>query len=276
MFPPIPENTIRAARASYGKGNVYLRLGDQINRLLSPLDSDLLAIHFRGYEGTMLAAVTIIQYVERLTDAELTEALHGRLDLRYALHLPNPGPRIDPLVLCTFRQHVLKDPPCRLLLEEVFRLVYPTLGANEPKAAVDALTVVKSICLHVIRASVVEAMFHAIEALSANHFTWLSRVASPHWYERYSPSLWMLDSSLSIKQKEPTTDDLRVDIQYLLRVADQSGSEKINEIPEIRVLRHRFDQLLHSQPEKQCAYCFQNSLERRTAFYSNNQNPSQA
>jgi len=275
MFPPIPENTIRAARVSYGRGNLYLRLGDQLNKLISKLEPDLLAIHLDGYMGTWLAALTIIQSVEGLTDTELAESLHGRIDLRYALHLPSPGPRVDPLILCAFRQKVLKEQKYRLLLKEMLKVLYPALRV-EMSNSLETCSLVKSICAHTMQASLEETMFHAIEALSANHFTWLSRVAAPHWYERYSHSLFLRDSSLSIRQKEFTTDDLGGDIQYLLQAADQADSQKINELPEIKILRERFHQLLHYQPEDQCAYCFQNSLERRTPFYSDNENPSQA
>lgn len=271
MFPLIPENTIRTARASYGRGNIYLRLGDQLNELISKLDSDLLVIQSDGYAGTLLAALTLVQYVEGLTDSELTESLHGRVDLRYALHLPTPGPRFDPFTLCNFRQRVLKDHQYHLLLEEIFKVLYPELRPEELNNDLDICMVVKSICMNTMRASVVEAMFHAIEALSANQFNWLRQVALPHWYERYNDSMLMIGSGLSIRQKEYTPDDLRIDIDYLLQAADQSNSYKINEVPEIKTLRRMWGQLLHYKPEDQCAYCFNNPFERRSTFNSTNQ-----
>ena len=276
MFPSIPENTIRTARASYGRGNIYLRLGDQLNALISKLDANLLTFQSDGYAGTFLAALTLVQYVEGLTDRELAESLSGRVDLRYALHLPTPGPRFDPFTLCAFRQRVLKNHKYHLLLEETFKVLHPQLGSDDLEDDPDICMVIKSICVNTIRASVVEAMFYAIEALSANHFNWLRQIALPHWYERYSHSLLMFNSSLSIRQKEYTTDDLRVDIDYLLQAVDQSNSQTINEIPEIKTLRHMWDQLLHYKPEDQCAYCFINSFERRTTFHSTNESSAQA
>ena len=32
--PPVPEDTFLAATAQYGKGNIYLRLGDRLEELL--------------------------------------------------------------------------------------------------------------------------------------------------------------------------------------------------------------------------------------------------
>jgi hypothetical protein len=276
MFPSIPENTIRTARTSHGRGHIYLRLGDHLNGLISQLDSDLLMFQSDGYAGTLLGALTLVQYVEGLTDGELTESLPGRVDLRYALHLPTPGPSFDPFTLCAFRQRVLKNRQYHLLLEAIFKVLYPELRPDDLENSPDISMVVKSICVNTIRASVVEAMFHAIEALSANHFMWLRQVALPHWYERYSPSLLVLNSGLSIKQKEYSPDDLRIDIDYLLQAADQSNSHKINEVPEIKTLRRMWDQLLHYKPEDQCSYCFMNRFERRSTVNSTNENLAKA
>jgi transposase len=276
MFPSIPENTIRAARVSFGRGNIYLRLGDQLNGLITKIDADLLTIQFDGYMGTLLAALTLIQYVEGLTDNELSVALHGRVDLRYALHLPTPGPRLDASLLCGFRQRVLKDDRARSLLEQTFKVLYPEVKADELNADPGICLVIQTICTNTIRAAVVESMFHAIEALSANHFTWLRKVALPHWYERYSHSLLMLDSGLSIRQKEFTLEDVRADIEYLIQAADQSNSQMINEVPEVKTLRSVWNQLINEKPEDHCAYCFSNSFERRLMFGSTDKNSAQA
>jgi transposase len=272
MFPSIPENTIRAARASFGKGNIYLRLGDQLNGLISKIDADLLTIQFDGSRGMLLAALTLIQYVEGLTDNELSLALHGRVDLRYALHLPTPGPRLDPSLLCGFRQKVLKDERARSLLEQTFQVLYPEVRADELNADPGICLVIQAICTNTTRAAVVESMFYTIESLSANHFAWLRKVALPHWYERYSHSLLMLDSGLSIRQKEFTLEDVRVDIQYLIQAADQSNSQTINDVPEVKNLRHIWNLLQNENPGDKCAYCFSNSFERRLLFRTTNKN----
>ncbi len=272
MFPSIPENTIRSARVSFGKGNIYLRLGDQINGLITKIDPDLVTIRFDGYTGTLLAALTLVQYVEGLTDTELSVALHGRVDLRYALHLPTPGPALDPSLLCGFRQRVWKDKLTRSLLEQTFQVLYPEVRADELNRAPCIDLVIKSICTNTIRAAVVESMFRAIEALSANHFTWLRKVALPHWYERYSHSLLMLDSGRSVRKKEFTMEDVRVDIEYLMQAADQSNSQRINEVPEVIILRRIWNQLINEEPKDPCAYCFSNSFERRLMFHPTNKN----
>src|ERR1051325_9612321 len=94
LFPSIPTSTIRAARALYGRGNLYLRLGDRLNQLISKLDQGLFSEQLGSNKTAMLAVLTIVQYVEILTDVEMAEAIQLRMVLRYALHLATPSPRL--------------------------------------------------------------------------------------------------------------------------------------------------------------------------------------
>lgn len=269
MFPSIPQNTIRAARAIYGKGNLYLQLGDHLNTLVSNLDPEFLAMKLDGNPATFLAVLTTIQYVEELTDPELAKLIQRRIDLRYALHLPIPGPRLDPLSLCTFRHKVLTDQRYQSLFEEMFKNLYPEIGSNKLSTGPDTTCVVKTICANTIRASVVKAMFRCIEALSANYFHWLRQIALPHWYERYSRSWVTAGSGISIPQKELIMDDLAGDIQHLLQEASQSRSREINEIQEIKELRHIWSQMSQYKSDIKCTYCLNNHVEGRSIFNQN-------
>ncbi|MGZ9166447.1 MAG: transposase [Anaerolineales bacterium] len=266
MFPSIPQNTSRAARAMYGKGNLYLQLGDHLNTLVSNLNPELLAMKLDGNPTTFLAVLTIVQYVEELTDLELARSIQRRIDLRYALHLPIPGPRFNPISLCTFRCKVLTDPQYQSLFEEMFKNLYPEIGPDKLSTGPDTTCVVKTICANTIRASVIKAMFRCIEALSANHFHWLRQIALPYWYERYSHSMVTTGSGISIRQKELTLEDLSGDIQHLLQEAGQSRSQEINEIQEIKELRHIWGQMSRYESDIQCTYCLNNHMERRQIF----------
>lgn len=271
MFPSIPENTIRAARAIYGKGNLYLQLGDRLNTLVSNLDPEFLVLKLDGNPAMFLAVLTIVQYVEELTDPELAKSIQRRIDLRYALHLPIPGPGFDPHSLCAFRYQVLTNKHYQSLFEGMFINLYPELCSDHLNKEPDTANIVKTICMNTIRASVIKAMFRCIEALSANHFHWLRQIALPHWYERYSQSWCTAGSGISIPQKELTMDDLERDIQHLLQEASQSLSREINEIQEIKVLRHIYDQMYFYKSDIKCTYCLNNHMERRPMFNQTNQ-----
>jgi hypothetical protein len=271
VFPSIPENTVRAARAIYGKGNPYLQLGDHLNTLVSNLNPELLSMRLDGNPAMLLAVLTILQYVEELTDLELNRSIQRRIDLRYALHLPIPGPGFDTLSLCTFRHKVLTDQRYQSLFEGMFKNLYPELRSDDLNKDPDTTSIVKTICANTIRASVVKAMFRCIEALSANYFHWLRQIALPHWYERYSHSRVTDGLGISIRQKELTLDDLTGDIQHMLQEASQSRSREINDIQEIKVLRHIWDRISRYKFDTQCAYCLNNPIERRPIFNQTDQ-----
>src|SRR5689334_11735302 len=96
LFPSIPVSTVRAARALYGSGNLYLRLGDRLNQLAARLNPGVVSSHLNDGKAALFTLLTIIQYVEKLTDVGLADAIQRRMDLRYALHLDTPNYRLDP------------------------------------------------------------------------------------------------------------------------------------------------------------------------------------
>lgn len=255
LFPSIPTSTIRAARALYGRGNLYLRLGDRLNQLVSKLDQGTFADQLSKNRTALLAVLTIIQYVENLTDAEMAEAIQLRMDLRYALHLATPSPRLDPHSLCSFRTRILTDAQCRCLFEEIFKIVYPEIISTAMKEEPNIEDVLNSICENAARASLIDAMLHSMEALSANHFNWLRRIAQPHWYQRYNSSIAVSRSDLYVRKQELTREDIRGDIQHLLYEVQASNSPDIMELREIQDLNQIWEQLTDAQSVKDCNHC---------------------
>lgn len=255
LFPSIPASTVRAARALYGRGNLYLRLGDRLNFLASKFDQRNLLAHLGGNRTALLTVLTIIQYVEKLTDAELAESIQMRMDLRYALHLATPSPRIDPHSLCAFRNRILADPQCHILFEEVFKTIYPEITSTAMKEEPSIDDVLNSICENEVRASLMEAMLNSMEALSANHFKWLRGIALPHWYQRYSRSLTAASSEGFIRKQELTREDILGDIQHLLYEIRESNSSDIMEMRETKRLNRIWQQSTESHSIKNCHQC---------------------
>jgi hypothetical protein len=255
LFPSIPTSTIRAARALYGRGNLYLRLGDRLNHLVSKLDRGMFAAQLSNNRTALLAVLTIIQYVESLTDVEMAQAVQLRMDLRYALHLATPSPRLDPHSLCSFRRWILTDAQCRCLFEEIFRIVYPEISSTAMKEEPNIEDVLNSICENVVRASLIDAMLHSMEALSAKHFNWLRRITLPHWYQRYNSSVSVGRSELFVRKQELAREDVWGDIQHLLYEVQESNSPDIMELREIQDLKQIWEQLTDSKSVKDCNHC---------------------
>jgi transposase len=104
-IPPVPEETQRVARAAFPKGNVYVHLRDEIGTIF---DDPLFAPWFptRGQPAESpwcLALITVMQFVEGLSDRQAAEAVRARIDWKYALSLELTDPGGDASVPCEFR-----------------------------------------------------------------------------------------------------------------------------------------------------------------------------
>ncbi len=84
---PVPEETVRVARAAFPKGNLYLTLRDEIGTLYS--DSDFAAFYPTHGQPTItpwrLALICVLQFIEDLSDRQAAEAVRSRIDWKYVL-----------------------------------------------------------------------------------------------------------------------------------------------------------------------------------------------
>jgi len=102
---PIPEETARIAKAAFPKGNIYLKLRDELGALYQDeIFSDLFPE--RGclaMSPGRLAMITIFQFAEGLSDRAAADAVRSRIDWKYALGLELADPDFDATVLVEFR-----------------------------------------------------------------------------------------------------------------------------------------------------------------------------
>ncbi len=244
-FPNIPEDTARAAATLFGKGNIYLRLGEHINELffeLTPLEMEI-----QGKRSTqanaMYAMLTAFQFGEELTDHQMVEAVRRRVDLKYALHLPMSYPTFEPSTLCEFRKGLMADPSRQQSFQGLLdRLAEFGLLKKTPERPLSALQVLDEVCTGNRLEMVLEAMFQALETLAATNPEWLRQVTLPHWYERYSrrtamhfwpntKGLWKVSALESGR-----------DIQYLLGEIDKSHLSTLVSLREVKLLRQAWEE----------------------------------
>jgi hypothetical protein len=84
---PVPEETARVARAANPKGNVYMSMRDELGSIYQ--DQMFVALFARRGQPAeapwRLALVTVMQYMEGLSDRQATEAVRERIDWKYVL-----------------------------------------------------------------------------------------------------------------------------------------------------------------------------------------------
>ncbi len=114
----IPEETARVARAANPKGNVWMRMRDELGVIYQDEAFAPLFSH-TGQPAEApwrLALVTIIQFAEGLSDRQAADAVRSRIDFKYALGLELTDPGFDHTVLSEFRARLVAGNVEQLLL----------------------------------------------------------------------------------------------------------------------------------------------------------------
>src|SRR5689334_10386110 len=116
---PIPEETIRIVRAAFPHGTRYMQMRDELGTIYQ--DTVFAALYPRRGQPAeapwRLALVTVMQFVEELSDREAADAVRSRIDWKYALALELTDPGFDFSVLSQFRTRLLQGGAEQLLLE---------------------------------------------------------------------------------------------------------------------------------------------------------------
>lgn len=244
-IPPVPEDTARKAGYLFGKGNIYIRLGEHLNELILNVVPSDLEIHGKrsGEANARYAMMTAFQYAEELTDNQMVEAVRNRVDLKYALHLPMNYPVFDPLALCEFHERLYIDPSGQLAYQELIgRLTEFGLLKTKAEQALLAIQVLEAVCTSTRREKLVEAMHQALETLVITNAEWLRRIAPPLWYERYNRRRWITFWPNSKGEWKKMTLEIGADIQYLLGEIDGSHQPAIASLREVQLLRQAWEE----------------------------------
>src|SRR5215210_6059115 len=119
VFSLVPEETARVARAAFPKGNVYMRMYDELGMLYANHQFAAL-FPTRGQPAeapARLALILVMQFAENLTDRQAADAVRSRIDWKYALGLDLTDPGFHYSVLSEFRQRLVAHDKARLLLD---------------------------------------------------------------------------------------------------------------------------------------------------------------
>ena len=124
-IPPVPEETCRVAQAAFPRGNIYMRMRDELGTIY---DDQLFIALFpaRGQPAESpwrLALTTVMQFAEGLSDRQAADAVRSRLDWKYALSLELTDPGFDHTVLSEFLARLVAGQAEQLLLETLLTRV---------------------------------------------------------------------------------------------------------------------------------------------------------
>ncbi len=185
---PIPENTQNVARAAFPKGNLYMRMRDELGEIY--LDASFAELFpgrgQRAESPGRLAWVTVMQYSEGMSDRQAAEAVRARIDWKYVLGLELNDPGFDYSVLSEFRERLVAGQKEQMLLDELLvRLKELKLLKGRGQQRTDSTHILGAV-RQLNRLEIVgESMRQALNELSEFAPEWVKGIAKPEWFARY-------------------------------------------------------------------------------------------
>lgn len=189
IIEPVPDETVRVARAAFPKGNRYLVMRDELGVLFD--DADFIELFpNRGqpaFPPWRLALITIMQFLENLSDRQTAEAVCSRIDWKYALGLELTDSGFDYSVLSGFRERLADNGKQNLLLDRMLELLREKkLLKARGKQRTDSTHVLAAIRVMNRLEKVAETICAALNELATVAPDWLAKVSKPEWFDRYS------------------------------------------------------------------------------------------
>lgn len=239
---PVPEETARVAQTVFRKGNIYLTFRDELGVLYQ--DEDFIELYAStGHPGESpwrLALMTIMQFIENLSDRQAAEAVRSRIDWKYALSLPLEDSGFDFSVLSEFRGRLLQDGASEKLLTKLLeKCQSQDLVKARGKQRTDSTHVLGAIRDMNRCECVGETLRHALNELAVVAPDWVRDIVSEDWYERYGVRI---ESSKLPKDKtrEQWMQQVGIDGHHLLvqiYEGEEVISQPLKELSSVETLR---------------------------------------
>src|SRR5436190_6643583 len=184
----IPQETARVAHAIFPKPNPIMRMYDEFGVIFN--DADFADLYPQRGQPALapvrLALVSLLQFMEGLTDRQAADAVRTRIDWKYLLCLELTNPGFDHTVLSEFRTRLLEHNAERRLFDTLLALA-------QDRGLLKAGGRQRSDSTHVLSAArtlnrlecVTETLHHALNVLATLSPEWLRAHTNPNWVDRY-------------------------------------------------------------------------------------------
>jgi transposase len=184
----IPAETVQVAKAAFRKGNVYMTLRDELGPLFA--DEDFAGLFaWQGQTGVspgLLAMVTVMQFMEGLTDRQAAEAVRSRIDWKYALGLALTDTGFDYSILSPFRDRLLAGGAEAQVFERVLeRLKERGLVKSRGRQRTDSTHILAAVRSLNRLELVGETLRRVLDDLARLVPDWLVGQVTPDWFDRY-------------------------------------------------------------------------------------------
>jgi transposase len=237
----IPFETARVARAAFPRGTVVTRLRDEFSDLYRDEDFRRFypSLGQPGLAPWRLALVTILQFLEHLSDRQAADAVRARIDWKYALGLELTDPGFHFSVLTEFRARLVAGRAEHLLLDTMLeRFKTRGLVKARGKQRTDSTHVLAAVHdLHLLEL-VGETLRATLDDLAAVVPDWLREIARPAWFERYARRIEDYRLPKGREKREALALEIGADGFLLLEALDApTAPVAAREVPMVGTLR---------------------------------------
>lgn len=242
----IPEDTRRVAHAAFPKGNLYMRMRDELGELYHDQQfAELFPKRGQPAESPgRLAWVTVMQFAEGLSDRQAADAVRGRLDWKYVLGLELTDAGFDFSVLSEFRGRLLEGQKEQALLDELLTVLKQRgLLKARGQARTDSTHILAAV-RQLNRIEIVgETMRRALNELAEACPDWVQAVAQPEWFARYGRRFEQMRLPKERPEREALLLTIGTDGVYLWEaVLAAPNTRELRELAGVELLRRMWVQ----------------------------------
>jgi transposase len=251
---PVPDETARVARAAFRKGNLYMRMRDELGTLYT---DDAFAALFpsRGRPAEApwrLALVTVMQYVEGLSDQQAADAVRARIDWKYSLSLALTDPGFDASVLSEFRTRLVNGGLEQQMLDLMlahFRERKLLKARGEQRT--DSTHVLAAIRTIIRLECVGETLRHTLNSLAIVAPDWLRAHSDPEWVDRYGSRVDDARLPQEAQERQAYAALIGADGSRLLSALYAGDAPPwLREVPAVQTLRRVWVQQFYQEDEQ--------------------------
>ncbi|MFC5835977.1 IS1182 family transposase, partial [Nonomuraea insulae] len=237
----IPAQTAQIARRAFPKGCLCMRLRDALGSLFT--DQDFLDLFpQRGqpaWPPHQLAIVSVLQFLEDLSDRQAAAAVRARIDWKYMLGLELTDAGFDHSVLSEFRDRQLTGADPERLLDLILdRMSEHGLLKRPGRQRTDSTHVLAAIRRLNRLENVAEQLRAALNAIATAEPHWLSSWVPTSWFDRYTRRIEDFrlpqDKTDRAAYAEQTGNDGRTLLQALYRA---NAPRPLRDLPAVQALR---------------------------------------
>ncbi len=245
----MPGLTARVVRASFPKGTLAIRIREALGALFT--DEDFAeAFPDRGRPAISpgaLALVSVLQYVEGLSDRQASDQVRARMDWKFLLGLELEDPGFDFTVLGDFRSrlitHGLEERVLEVVLARLSEAGLLRAGGRQRTDSTHVLAAVRTLNRMEF---VGETLRTALEALAAAAPDWLTPLISSAWVERYGAKVDNYRFPKGENVRREWAEQVGRDGFALLDAIDGPTAPLwLHEIPAVGILRRAWAEQYH-------------------------------